>query len=146
MSNLQSLTQALEKKKLELEKLEQEIAQTREKELTALPKQAGFESVDELIKALAPFASPRLRGLLAGGSAPMRRRGGVEGATAADAGGTQESGGSRKRARITDEIKAEVKKLAEDGKTAAEIAAAVGVSVPSVANIKRELGLTKARK
>ena len=47
---------------------------------------------------------------------------------------------------ITAETKAKVKALTEAGKTGAEIAAAVGISVPSVQNIKKELGLTKARK
>lgn len=147
MSNLHALTQALEKKKAELEKLQQELEQTREKELTSLPRQVGFESVDELIKALAPFASPRLKGLLTGGS-PARRRasGRVSGTGEASAHGANAStGGKRKRARITDEMKAEVKKLVEEGKTGAEIAATVGISLPSVANIKKALGLTTTR-
>lgn len=148
MSNLHALTQALEKKKAELEKLQQELEQTREKELTSLPRQVGFESVDELIKALAPFASPRLKGLLTGGSPTRRRATGraTSGTGEASAHGANAStGGKRKRARITDEMKAEVKKLVEEGKTGAEIAAAVGISLPSVANIKKALGLTTTR-
>jgi hypothetical protein len=146
MSNLHSLTQALEKKKAELEKLQQEIAEAREKELTALPRQVGLETVDELIKALGAFASPRMKGLLSGASTAPRKStgsGGQENAGSAVAAGAE--GGGRKRARITDEMKEQVKTLAEEGKTGAEIAEAVGISLPSVANIKKALGLTKKR-
>lgn len=143
MSNLQNLTQALEKKKAELEKLQQELEQTREKELTSLPKQVGFETVDELIKALATFASPRLKGMLSGnGSSPGRRRAAPAATSASD---SSTGGRGRKRARITEEMKEQVKKLVEEGKTGTEIAEAVGISIPSVANIKKAFGLTKNR-
>jgi hypothetical protein len=45
---------------------------------------------------------------------------------------------------ITDETRAKVKALVEAGKTGAEIAAEVGISLPSVQNIKKALGLVKA--
>ncbi len=151
MSTLQTLAQTLEKKKAELAKLEVELHEAREKELTALPAQVGLESVDELIKALAPFASPRMKGLLAG-KATSARTSNASAATEKKpaarkrAASTAENpAGRRTRTKITDEIKAQVKTLSEEGKTGAEIAAAVGVSLPSVANIKRELGLTKPR-
>ena len=41
--------------------------------------------------------------------------------------------------------KTEVKKLVEAKKTGAEIAKALGISLPSVQNIKKALGLVKAR-
>ena len=50
------------------------------------------------------------------------------------------------RAVITDATREEVKKLVADGKTGAEISEAVGISLPSVQNIKKALGLVKARK
>jgi hypothetical protein len=50
-----------------------------------------------------------------------------------------------KRAKITDEIKAQVKALAESGKTGQEIAKALGISAPSVQNIKKAFGMVKAR-
>jgi hypothetical protein len=53
--------------------------------------------------------------------------------------------GKGKRAKITDEIKAQVKALAEAGKTGQEIAKALGISAPSVQNIKKAFGLVKAR-
>ena len=37
--------------------------------------------------------------------------------------------------------RAKVKKLVEDGKTGAEIAKAAGISLPSVHNVKKSLGL-----
>jgi hypothetical protein len=56
------------------------------------------------------------------------------------------AGGPRgKRARITDEAKLQVKVLSEQGKTGAEISKLLGISAPSVQNIKKALGLVKAR-
>jgi len=51
----------------------------------------------------------------------------------------------RKRARITDEIVAKVKDLIEKGKSGAATSKAAGISLPSVGNIKKRLGLTKKR-
>lgn len=48
-----------------------------------------------------------------------------------------------KRAVINAEVRAEVKKLVESGRTGAEIAKAVGISLPSVQNIKKALGLVR---
>ena len=57
------------------------------------------------------------------------------------------SGGkNRTRAVITDETRANVKKLVEEGKSGAAIARELGISLPSVQNIKKALGLVKARK
>jgi ParB/RepB/Spo0J family partition protein len=49
----------------------------------------------------------------------------------------------KNRSQITDEIKSQVRALAEGGKTSQEIAKALGISAPSVHNIKKELGLLK---
>ena len=46
---------------------------------------------------------------------------------------------------LTDATRAQVKKLVEAGKTGSEIAKAVGVSLPSVHNIKKALGLVKKK-
>jgi DNA-binding CsgD family transcriptional regulator len=51
----------------------------------------------------------------------------------------------RTRAKITDETKTQVKALVDEGKTGAEIAKALKISLPSVQNIKKALGLVKAR-
>ena len=52
---------------------------------------------------------------------------------------------ARKRAKITDAIRTRVKKLVAAGKTGSQIAKAVGVSLPSVQNIKSALGMVKSR-
>lgn len=74
----------------------------------------------------------------------------IKGLRAVMAGGTiganGNTGGTRTRATITDETKAQVKKLVGEKKTGEEIAAALGISVPSVQNIKKELKLTNIRK
>jgi hypothetical protein len=51
----------------------------------------------------------------------------------------------RTRAVITDETRAQVKKMVDSGKTGAEIAQTLKISVPSVQNIKKALGLVKER-
>ena len=53
---------------------------------------------------------------------------------------------SRKRAKITDAIRARVKKLLEAGKTGSQIAKALKISLPSVQNIKKALGLVRTSK
>ncbi|MDB6094472.1 MAG: mucin-associated surface protein [Verrucomicrobia bacterium] len=109
--------------------LEKSIATQLAKELIALPGKYGFSTTEEFIAALK--ASGGTRG-------PGRRK-------AAPA--AKKAGGKRrKRAIITPEIKAQVKSLTQAGKTGAEIAKAAGISLPSVQNIKKALGLVKARK
>jgi hypothetical protein len=110
--------------------LEKSIATQLAKELAGLPAQYGFGSVEAFAKAVKAASGGR------GG----RGRG-------AGSATTKKSGGKRrKRAVITADTKAQVKSLSQGGKTGAEIAKAVGISLPSVQNIKKELGLVKARK
>jgi hypothetical protein len=109
--------------------LEQSIQNKLNRELAALPEKYGFESAADLAKAI----------VAASGKRPGRKPG--KAAKAKAAGG----GRRRKRAKITDAMREEVKKMVEAGKTGSEIAKAVGVSLPSVQNIKKQLGLVKAR-
>lgn len=108
---------------------EQEIARLQKglkkfnQKLLKLPAKFGFKSVAELIAALKQAA------------------GGKVGTVTAKAG----QGGKRKRAKITSEMKQQVKAMTTAGKTGAQVAAAVGISLPSVQNIKKELGLVKKR-
>ena len=104
--------------------LEKSIASELAKELAALPAKFGFDSVPAFIKAVKASSGGKRKGTAAGKS----------------------GGARRKRAVITAETKAQVKSLAQAGKTGAEIAKAAGISLPSVQNIKKELGLIKARK
>ena len=117
--------QDLQAKAAELQK-SIEIERTRE--LAALPSKFGFDDVNAFIKALKSAA--------AGGKKTRGRK--------AKAAGPAPSG-KRKRAKITPELKADVKTAVEAGKTGAAIAAEFGISLPSVQNIKKELGLVKAR-
>ena len=105
--------------------LEKSIATQLSKELSSLPAKYGFSSVQAFIKAVKA----------SGGG---RRSSGPAAA--------KSSGKRRKRAVITAATRAQVKSMSQAGKTGAEIAKAAGISLPSVQNIKKALGLVKARK
>jgi hypothetical protein len=109
----------LEAAKAKLAQLEKSIADDLAKELAALPAEFGFDSVQAFLKAVKAAS-----------------RGGPKAGKK----------GKRSRAVITAETKAKVKELVAGGKTGGQIAKALGISLPSVQNIKKELGLVKARK
>ena len=92
-----------------------------------MPAKFGFASVADFIKAVKAVGGK-------GG-----RRAGKKAKAAA--------GGKKRRARavITDATRAQVKKLVEAGKTGGQISKAVGISLPSVHNIKKALGLVKKK-
>ena len=123
----------LEAARAKLATLEQSIADELNKELAGLPAKYGFESVDDFIQALKSVGGGR-RGRRRGPGRPAKGK-------ATKAGG----GKRRKRAVITDDTRAQVKKMVEGGKTGAEIAKTLGISLPSVQNIKKAFGLVKAR-
>jgi len=102
--------------------LKNEIEKERTKVLAQLHEKYGFSSAQELIKAIRAAAGP-------GG----RRRG-------------RKSRRHRKHARITAELKSQIKGALQAGKTGAVIAEEYGISLPSVYNIKKAFGLVKARK
>ncbi len=105
-------------------KLQAAIETERTAELAALPGKYGYDSVKAFIKAMKAAA---------GGTRRNKR-------------GTKKApAGKRKRAKITPELKAQVKTAVEAGKTGAVIAKELGISLPSVQNIKKEFGLVKAR-
>jgi hypothetical protein len=110
--------------KARLAKLEQSLEAERLRRLAGLPAEYGFDNLKDFIAALKRAAK--------GGRGRSR-------AAAA------KSGKRKARVAITDAIRAKVKALVAAGKTGNEIAATVGVSVPSVHNIKKALGLVKAR-
>jgi hypothetical protein len=114
--------------KAKVAELEKSITTELNRELAALPGKYGFDNVQEFVSAVQSAS-----------------RGGKGGSRSSSA--SAPSGGKRrKRAVITSDTKAKVKSLVEAGKTGAEIARAVGISLPSVQNIKKDLGLVKARK
>lgn len=101
--------------------LEKEVAANVHKELAALPGKYGFGTMKEFIRTLAKVGKGKRK--------------------AAAKAGTR-----RKRAKITPETKAKVKAAVAAEKTSKQIAEELGISVPSVQNIKKELGLVKKRK
>lgn len=114
----------LEEAKAKLALLEREIASSRNAELLRLPSHYGFSDMKAFIKAL-------------------KATGGKNGGKGSKENSTKKK---RRRATITDETRAEVKKMVAADKTGKDIATALGISVPSVQNIKKELGLIQKRK
>lgn len=113
----------LEATKAKVASLVKAIESERNQELRTLPAKYGFDNVNDFVKAVKAAAGGR------GG----KKSGGAKG------------GKRRTRAVITEETRAQVKKLVAAGKTGTEIASTVGISLPSVQNIKKALGLVKAR-
>jgi len=114
--------------------LEKSIENKLNRELAALPEKYGFETAGELAKAIIAAAG---KGSARGGG---KSRGPKTGKAKSAGGGRR-----RKRAKITEETREQVKKLVAEGKTGAEIAQAVGISLPSVQNIKKAAGLVNKR-
>lgn len=106
--------------------LEKAIATQLNQELAALPGQFGFDDVKAFIKAVqAAAGGKRTAGKKAKPATGAKKR--------------------RPRAVITDATRAQVKKLVEAGKTGAAIAKEVKISLPSVHNIKKALGLVQKK-
>jgi hypothetical protein len=112
----------LESAKAKLAALEKTLAAELDKELAALPAKYGFASTADFISAVKVAGKGRTGGAAKAGK------------------------GRRRRAVITDDTRARVKAMVAAGKTGEAIADAVGISLPSVQNIKKALGLVKARK
>ena len=112
----------LELAKAKVEELQKSVEQDMRRELAGLPAKFGFDSAAAFIFAVKAASGGR-RGR------PVKN-------------------GAKKRSRavITDETRAEVKKLVAAGKTGSEIADGLGISLPSVQNIKKALGLVKSKK
>lgn len=112
----------LQSLKKQVAALEAKLSRNSRK-LLVLPGKYGFKSMDSFVEALRAAA----------GSTP----------SAADS--RAKVSGRKPRAKITPEMKNRVKEMAKQGKTGNEIAKAVGISLPSVQNIKKALGLIKKR-
>ena len=100
--------------------LQRKIERERTQALASLHRKYGFASPAELIRAIR--------------------------AAVGRGGGKRAGGGHRKYARISPELRQKIKAALQAGKTGGQVAAAFGVSVPSVYNIKKASGLVKARK
>jgi len=121
----------LEASRAKVAKLEQQIAAELDKELAGLPAQFGFNSVDAFAAAVKAAAGGKRRKRATKKAAPAKSAAGKK---------------RRKRAVITDATRAEVKKLVEAGQPGSAIAKSLKISLPSVQNIKKALGLVKAKK
>jgi len=96
--------------------------------LARLPSDFGYADLKSFIKALKRAAAAK----------PAKAAKAVKAPKAAKA-------KRGKRARITPEMKEAVKASVAAGKTGAAIAKELGISLPSVQNIKKEFGLVKPR-
>lgn len=114
--------------KSKVAELETAIETDLKSELAGLPARFGFDTTEAFVVAVKA-ASGKRRG----------RRAGKKVAP-------QKPAKRRKRAKITDAIRADVKKLVEQGKTGLFIAKAVGISLQSVQNVKASLGLVRKKK
>lgn len=123
----------IEKAKADIAAAEAKLSADRVAALAKLPADFGYDNLNAFIKAVKASYGK-------GGKGKPGRKAKV--AAAAKAPKAAKKG---KRAKITDEIKAQVKALAEGGKTGQEIAKALGISAPSVQNIKKAFGMVKAR-
>lgn len=114
--------------KAKIAALEKSVAAEVNKELASLPAKYGFASFKAFAKAV---------------KAASGRSGKVRAAAK-----SASSGGKKRRTRavITDATRAELKKLVEAGKSGGAIAKTLKISLPSVQNIKKALGLVKPRK
>ncbi len=127
----------LEKAKAKIAQAEAKLAADRVAALAKLPSDYGYSELNAFIKALKDAASKAPKGK--GKRAKNSKTGNAPKVAKAP------KAGKGKRAKITDEVKAQVKALAESGKTGAEIAKILGISQPSVQNVKKALGMVKAR-
>lgn len=117
MANLHIRQIALYQKKIA--DLQSEI-ERHSRKLRALPAKFGYHTMAEFVAALESV-----------GEGASRRR--VRHAR-------------RRRTKITPEIKAKVKSLVAGGSSGSTIARTVGISLPSVQNIKKEFGLVRKRR
>ena len=115
----------IEDYKVKIAALEKEVAKQLHAELAGLPAKYGFASVNGFVLAVKKAAGGRSP------SAPSRAAGGKK---------------RRRRARITPEMRLEIKQAVQAGKTGSQIAKEFKISLPSVQNIKKEFGLVKSRK
>lgn len=136
MPDIANLQSTLDQKRQELARLEAELQAAQRATLSRLPADAGFDSADSLIRALAEFASPRLQAAVA--SAFGNQRGGSA------ASGDERS--RKKRVTVTDELREQIAAEIKRGELGAnEIASKFDVSASTVNQLKQRLGLTRAR-
>ena len=108
-----------------LSAIEAKLGKKMQREMASLPEKYGYDGMESFIAALQELS------------------GGVGSAGSAAKGKAK---GKRKRGKVTEEIRQKVKELFEAEKTGAEVAAAVGLSLPTVQGIKKKLKMVKERR
>lgn len=139
--------------KNKLADLEKKAAAEIQKQLVNLHKDVGYESRAELIAALKGLdgvvpakrgRKPNAEKAAAAGEKPAKAAKAPKAPKAEKA--AKAPGKKRaKRARITDEMKAQIIEAVNAGAKGKDIAKQFGISVPSLQNIKRDAGLIKTR-
>ena len=119
--------------KAKVARLERVIATQLSRELASLPRKYGFVDVQDFITAVRNGAGKAM--VSAGNKVAVNGRNGIG----------RNGNGRKPRVVITAETKSRVKSLVAAGKTGNEIAKALNISLPSVQNIKKELGLVRRR-
>lgn len=138
--SLQTAIQRLKALRAKAAALAEKIHTSRTQTLKGIHKTNGFETVDDFIAAVRTANSTERGGKRRG---RHRKSSGAAIASAAPASNSQDK--RKSRSKITPEMKDQLKAMVKAGKTGKEIANALGISLPSVHNVKKELGLTKAR-
>jgi len=130
---------AIEATKAKLASLEKKAAAEQRKRIVNLHKDVGFETREDLIAALQAL-----------GGAPKKKRGRKARKTARKAAKKAVAKkGAKKRAKrtvITDALRKNIISALKAGDKGTAVAKKFGISVPSLHNIKKAAGLTKARK
>jgi hypothetical protein len=116
--------QEIEQYKTKIAELEKELVNERKQKLASLHSDLGYGSRAELIAALQGLESKPRRGKGSAGAAKKPRG---------------------KRARITPEMRDQIKQALLAGKKGSDVAREFKISVPTVQNIKKEIGLVKAQ-
>ncbi len=132
-SMVSEVVKELEAAKAKVAELETELSKERQEKLAKLHEEFGYSSLNAFIKALREAVGAPVSGARRGRKAKAVKK----------AAGKARKG---KRAKVTDDMKEQVRAMVGEGKTGAAIAKSLGVSLPTVHNIKKALGLVKARR
>ncbi len=130
--------------------LEKKAEAERKKLLSGLHEKVGYESTAALIEALQSLGSSKPASRR--GPKPASRRGrkpGRKAKKAATKSVRAKKTGAKKRAkrtRITADMKKKIVAALKAGGKGTQVAKDFGISIPSLHNIKKAAGLTKARK
>jgi hypothetical protein len=148
---ISSTLKAIQETKSKLAALEKKAAAEQKARIQNLHKEAGFATRQELIEALQALGGAAPKKVKARGRKAAKA---VKPAKASKATKTPKAKkavkkGAKKRAKrtiITAELRKGIIAALKAGGTGAAIASKFGVSVPTLHNIKKAAGLTKARK